>query len=504
MVASQYSSSLRSFVASPVLASFNVVLGLGMMTQPVTVPNTTVPKLSNTPFVLPMRRETVPVRRKGVIVSHKTSYSGLITVGKPAQEFRVVFDTGSGHVVFPSVECKSQTCLVHRRYNMSASQSAVPVNVDGTTVPEGDLSDRVTIGYGTGQIEGEFVRDEVCLGAVDDSQALVDSKRPQACQELQVVMAVEMSKQPFKNFGFDGILGLALGSLSLSKNFSFFDMFSDGGKAQSPHFSVFLTDGEDGDESEIAFGGYNPTKLLGYNPTNPTNAISWAPIINPDLGYWQLELLAVRVDGKTLDVCQDGTCRGVMDTGTSHLGIPSPHNELLGELLLQPAAGVSDCRYVKAPVLEFEFRGFNMTLYAEDYMRKLPLAEGVQVGSVKGVSLDEQPQAAASTAPSTATGEPNYQCRPRLMPVNLPAPLGPKLFILGEPVLHRYYTIFDWKGPQVGFALANKPRYANPSKMIEAGEVLRDDVKALISTPEVSDDVILVQLKVTFERRKRC
>ena len=29
--------------------------------------------------------------------------------------------------------------------------------------------------------------------------------------------------------------------------------------------------------------------------------------------------------------------------------------------------------------------------------------------------------------------------------VKLPEPLGPKLFILGEPVLHRYYTVYDWE-----------------------------------------------------------
>jgi hypothetical protein len=33
--------------------------------------------------------------------------------------------------------------------------------------------------------------------------------------------------------------------------------------------------------------------------------------------------------------------------------------------------------------------------------------------------------------------------------VKLPEPLGPKLFILGEPVLHRYYTVYDWQEKKV-------------------------------------------------------
>merc|ERR1719446_551106 len=49
-------------------------------------------------------------------------------------------------------------------------------------------------------------------------------------------------------------------------------------------------------------------------------------------------------------------------------------------------------------------------------------------------------------------------CRPKMMPVSMPAPLGPKLFILGEPVLHRYYTVYDWSSPRIGFGLAASQR----------------------------------------------
>merc|ERR1719389_778356 len=80
-------------------------------------------------------------------------------------------------------------------------------------------------------------------------------------------------------------------------------------------------------------------------------------------------------------------------------------------------------------------------------------------------SLPTEDQSQVSTTTTTTTeGEaeapgtvPRF-CRPRLMPVNMPAPLGPKLFILGEPVLHRYYTVFDWAGPRVGFGVANSKR----------------------------------------------
>jgi len=315
-------------------------------------------------------------------VSFKTSYSGIIGVGGPVpQEFRVVFDTGSGHVVIPAATCESEACLVHQRFNMTASESAVPINVDGAPVPKGKLCDQVDISFGTGQITGEFVRDKVCLGfptaAVEDGE---EAAAPQTCLEMNVLTAVKMSTQPFKAFNFDGIMGLGLASLAVGDDFSFFDVMTKSGKVQSAHFGVFLTEGDvEGEESEIAIGGYNEKKLL--------HPLAWSPVAMAHFGYWQVKILAVRVDGVELEVCKDGTCRGVVDTGTSHLGIPAPHNVEVAGMLAVDAGDLLDCRLAKAPVIEIELESINLTLGAENYMRRLPLREGVNVGSANGVDL---------------------------------------------------------------------------------------------------------------------
>jgi len=189
----------------------------------------------------------------------------------------------------------------------------------------------------------------------------------------------------------------------------------------------------------------------------------------PEMGYWQVEILALRVGGRTLDVCKDGGCRGVMDTGTSHLGIPGPHDAEVAKMLTVEAGDMMDCRLADLPELEIELPGMNITLYPETYMRRLPLREDVNVDTKKGVVMPDKEELERSEATTTTTtampeGEPEAAgsvprfCRPRLMPVNMPAPLGPKLFILGEPVLHRYYTVFDWDGPRVGLGVANTAR----------------------------------------------
>eukprot|EP00439_Symbiodinium_sp_Y106_P059528 s587_g8.t1 len=246
----------------------------------------------------------------------------------------------------------------------------------------------------------------------------------------------------------------------MNRNFSAFDMIVKSGMAAQPIFSVFLSDGEFGEQSEVAMGGVDPRRLV--------EPISWSDVAMQDLGYWQVRIRSVRIGGEELDVCMDGTCRGVVDTGTSHLG---------------------------APEIEIELHeGKVITLYPFNYMRRLPLREGVSVGSSRGVQLKQAAtpsaesvvllqgdgMAAAPSPPVPAQGSPGRNkmlqcsqiqllwvlrnnselpverhCSPRLMAVKLPEPLGPKLFILGEPVLHRYYTVYDWEQTKVGFALAN-------------------------------------------------
>merc|ERR1740129_1905403 len=411
----------------------------------------------------------------GKVVSFKTSYSGIVNVGQPVtQEFRVVFDTGSGHVILPSTECRTEGCASHRRYNMNLSGSAVPINLDGVPVPAGELCDRVTIGFGTGSVKGEFVREAVCLGPAVPAR---NETRAQPCVDAFTVMTVEMSAQPFKNFGFDGIIGLGLQTLSLSDDFSFFQVLSQGERS---------------------------------------------PLAEP--GYWQVEIVAFRIGGRAMDICRDGDCRGILDTGTSHLGIPAPYDQEVTEQLSMPADTIMDCRLADLPTVEIEVPGLNITLYPENYMRRLPLREDVNIGSMDGIK--EQPVNVSSAPAPPAVPEPwspdpeagtvQRHCRPRLMPVSLAPPLGPHLFILGEPVLHRYYTIFDWAVPQVGFAVSkNSQEASDQAQLTDRVGALPDDMEVFLMQQRLKthgqrkgsaddsddDEVILIQTLIVVSTK---
>jgi hypothetical protein len=387
----------------------------------------------------------------------------MISIGQPAQPFRVVFDTGSAQIVVPSVHCQNETCVEHRRYSAKASATAVPVNVDGSPVPEYELCDQVTIGYGTGMVTGEFVKEKVCPGEGEHDDG------HDGCMEVTVVTAVDMTPQPFRSFNFDGIFGLALDGLAMTPEFSFFHNVAHSDSPALPQFGVFLTEGEKGEsQSEIAMGGHNAQRLL--------TPLKWAPVAMPKLGYWQVSIKEVRIGGKPLEICKDGSCRGIVDTGTSHLGIPGSHlQDFMEQLSIDTEHPSENCREVEAPELEFVLEGeLSLNLGPQNYMRPISLSADIgPANSSTNTTQDSHSSPADSQALATIAASSDdkshsetqsqalvsqpaesHTCSPRLMPVSLPAPLGPKLFILGEPVLQRYYTVFDWSERKVGFGYA--------------------------------------------------
>lgn len=406
--------------------------------------------------IVPLHRQRVPVKSDAETVSYKSVYFGTISIGAPVpQQFSVVFDTGSGHVIVPSRECQSETCRIHNRYDRHASGRAVDVDYDGTPVQPGSPRDQITVAFGTGEVTGQFVNDLLCLGVQGSeaageasqsgnasdasSNALALVEAAPNCVDLRIVMATEMTHEPFHAFAFDGVLGLGLDSLALAPEFSFFGMLTAQRRLQQPSFGVFLADSDD-EVSEISFGGHSPEKLK--------TDLTWTPVAMPDLGYWQVQIKSLRIGNRTVDFCSDGQCRAVVDTGTSLLAVPKDFaDELQSELaggLVDPAPedeeGNVDCKKAQGVQVHFEIEGMTVTLTPGDYAR-----QSIQL-------LDED--ASQPAAPAAAQPAQPSSCRPTLMPIDLPEPLGPKLFIWGEPVLRKFYTVYNWKEKSIGFALA--------------------------------------------------
>lgn len=57
---------------------------------------------------------------------------------------------------------RSNACTIHKRYERSRSNSAKDVNYDGTLVNKGAARDQITVTFGTGEISGVFMEDDIC------------------------------------------------------------------------------------------------------------------------------------------------------------------------------------------------------------------------------------------------------------------------------------------------------------------------------------------------------
>eukprot|EP00913_Durusdinium_trenchii_P018985 g17841.t1 len=339
-------------------------------------------------------------------VHYKSAYYGTIMVGNPPKAFTVVFDTGSGHLILPSSYCHSATCKIHRRYRRSASSSARDIDADGSSI-SGGSRDQLTVSFGTGQISGVFVEDRMCFGQrspTDSSTNVPVSGGTENCATMRFVAATDLSPDPFADLIFDGVLGLGLESLSQTASFNFLQVAS----AITRERGIFLASSAE-ERSQITLGGWAEEHL--------EEQLQWSPVVDPHLGHWLLEIQELRVDGEPVAFCHQG-CRAVVDSGTSLLAVPGPIFPELHELLRSEAP----CGQRR-----------------EDFSR-----------------LDETPRRKPRPTwnPQSALEFARGTCKPMLMVMDLPKLFGPKLFILGEPVLQKFYTVYDAEQQRIGFGRA--------------------------------------------------
>lgn len=367
---------------------------------------------------IPLSRQQVPIYINDRMIGYKTSYFGTIHVTERKDPYNVVFDTGSGHIILPSVTCRAEACLKHRQYDRSRSATAALVTETDSIKPWASI----VITFGTGKVKGELLNDVVCL-----------DQEGTRCTNINLVTATNMSDNPFKSFEFDGIFGLGLQALSLNRQFNFLEGMASTNLAFMPKFAVFLASYSD-EQSSITFGGYDKSKAA--------TEMSWAPVARSEMGYWQVQLDNVRVGNTKLDFCADGGCYAILDTGSSMLGVPGTEIKTLHRLLSRevPQSLLNDkidCRNVSGADLTFDVGNFQVVLGVEDLAKPDPV---------------NMTQPASESALSEET---QLFCRHLLLPVNLKEPIGPKVFIWGEPVLRKYYSVFDVERKMVGMALAS-------------------------------------------------
>lgn len=342
---------------------------------------------------------------------HALQYFGEVMVGTPAQKFTVIFDTGSGHLMVPSMQCESPACARHKRFQGNLSSTSMAIGwADSPLTPATDDSDRDTmiVNFAMGEATGQYVRDRVCLGT---ERAF--------CATADFVETIEESDDPFGAAEWDGILGLGQ-AVSDAPEFNIFGVLASNStpSMHRPIFAVYLGKRIE-DEAEITFGDVREERLA--------EPLTWVPVSVE--GYWQFQFTDFTVNGKPMNLCKQygkRLCQGVLDTGSSLM--MGPQNDLVP--LLKALQFPNDTKRDCAPGDNFPKLGFviaNKTFEMEpdDYMDRSQL-EGHQTGV--------------------------ESCWAHLMPVR-DTGRGP-IFVLGMPFMRVFYTAYDVKEKKIGIALA--------------------------------------------------
>jgi len=293
------------------------------------------------------------------------AYWGKISVA--GEIYRVVFDTGSGHLILPSQNCSDLACTTHKRHAVKKALAA-----DGS--PFSDTDEMASIDFGTGDVKGVFTRDIVCLG-----------EGGQCAEDTQFLAATMMADRPFAEYSFDGVFGLGLLGLSASARANPMAQF-DG-----MLFGIGLHD----HGGRITFGRWNP-KWLG-------SPLTWSPVHEEEEGYWQVSVDQFSLIVKSSPWIQNVSA--VVDSGTSMISVPS-HVARAMRRDIEPQFVVADGKCVlEDGRVDIEIRlgcGERLVIEAERLMRKRIGGEGCRLDIT---SIDVPPP----LGPLIILGEPFFR-----------------------------------------------------------------------------------------------
>ncbi|KAF2456819.1 putative vacuolar protease A [Lineolata rhizophorae] len=310
-------------------------------------------------------------------------YFSDIKIGTPAQEFKVVLDTGSSNLWVPSSECGSIACYLHSKYDSSSSST---YKKNGTSFE---------IKYGSGSLSGFVSQDDVQIGDL----------------KVKHQDFAEATSEPGLAFAFgrfDGIMGLGYDTISVNKIVPPFYNMIDQDLIDEPVFAFYLSNTDDGDESEAVFGGVDKNHYTGDMTKIPLRRKA----------YWEVDLDAITFGDATAQLDDTGA---ILDTGTSLLALPSTLAELLnkeiGAKKSYNGQYTVECeKRDSLPDLTFTLTGHNFTIGPYDYVLE-----------VQG------------------------SCISAFMGMDFPEPAGP-LAILGDAFLRKWYSVYDLGNDAVGLA----------------------------------------------------
>jgi len=383
------------------------------------------PPLKLSAELLAAGKEDDSVFSTTLINNANTQYYGLIAVGTPPHEFKVVFDTGSSVLWVPDASCKSEACTLHKTFRLHNSKTGSLLGTSSSSDPQVRVA---KIQYGTGSMTGVEASDTVRIGGKTGKPAI---------QKAGILLATKEESSVFSNFPFDGVFGLNRRSVkSGSVDFNVMRHAKKVGAVKHNIVGFWLGGPPGSTGGTVSIGGPDQRFYEGK--------LSWHPVMSNPFGNWMLNLQSLKMGG--VEVCEGG-CTTIIDTGTSLLVVSEPEHHLI----TQHIDIHSDCKnFEKNPSLEFDYDGHKLTLKAADY-------------TIEMVGDDDSKRCSSAIVPMQGT------LRNKIS--NIVPGSSKKVLIMGDVFLRKIYTAFDNsdpKKPRVGFAEGKNHR----------------DVKDLLAVPD--------------------
>ncbi|CRH04056.1 plasmepsin IV, putative [Plasmodium relictum] len=255
---------------------------------------------------------------------------------------------------------------------------------------------KVELSYGSGTVKGFFSKDLVSIGNLSLSYKFIEVTDTDGLEPL------------YSSSPFDGLIGLGWKDLSVGSIDPLVVELKTQNKIDNALFTFYLPS-HDKQSGFLTIGGIEDKFYEGELTYEK---------LNHDL-FWQIDL-NVRFGDITFE-----KANAIVDSGTSIITAPTNfikkffRNTEIVKLPFIPFY-ITACNNNDLPVLEFQSQNNKYTLEPEFYLEPLEFDESL--------------------------------CMVYILPLDI----NENTFILGDPFMRKYYTVFDYDNERVGFAVAKK------------------------------------------------